>query len=35
LYGWLALVAVICFAALVGLQVAEMMYYQSPPTVWP
>ena len=33
--GALALVAVLLFIALIGLQVAEMLYYRADPSVWP
>lgn len=33
--GALALVAVLLFLGLIGLQVAEWLYYSSDPTVWP
>jgi hypothetical protein len=33
--GWLALVALLCFAALLTLQVLEYMGYAAEPSVWP
>lgn len=33
--GMLAILAVICFAALIALQVLELMYYGADPSVWP
>lgn len=33
--GVLALVTVLIFITLVGLQVAEMLYYKADPSVWP
>lgn len=35
LFGVLALLAVLCFAALVGLQVMEWLYYSAEPSIWP
>ncbi len=35
LMGALALVAVLLFLALIGLQVAEMLYYRADPSIWP
>lgn len=31
----LALVTVICFLALLGLQIAEILHYGAEPSVWP
>ncbi len=33
--GLLALIAVLLFIALIGLQIAEMLYYRADPSVWP
>lgn len=33
--GILALVAVLLFLALIGLQVMEFLYYRSAPSLWP
>mgnify|MGYP000978431553 CR=1 FL=1 len=33
--AWLALVATLCFLALIGLQVAELMGYGADPSAWP
>lgn len=33
--GILALLAVLLFLALIGLQVMEWLYYRSPPSLWP
>lgn len=35
LAGFLALVATLCFIALVTLQVMEFIYYGAEPTLWP
>jgi hypothetical protein len=35
LMGILALLTVILLLTLVGLQVAEYLYYQAEPTIWP
>jgi hypothetical protein len=35
LASWIALAAALCFIALVALQVAELMSYRAPPSVWP
>ncbi len=31
----LALIAAVCFLALIGLQIGELMYYGAEPSVWP
>lgn len=33
--GLLALVAVLLFLTLIGLQVAEMLHYRADPSIWP
>ena len=33
--SWLAIVATICFVALIALQVVELSFYGKPPSVWP
>ena len=33
--GWLALVAVLVFGALITLQVLEYIYYAADPSIWP
>lgn len=33
--GILALVTVVVCAVIIGLQVAELMYYSADPSVWP
>lgn len=33
--SWLAIVAVICFLVLIGLQITEMMGYGADPSAWP
>lgn len=33
--GFLALVAALCFIALVALQAMEIMHYSAEPTLWP
>ena len=35
IFGLLALIAVICFLGVIGLQVAELMHYRADPSVWP
>lgn len=35
LFGILAIVAFVCFAALIALQVAEWSYYRAEPSLWP
>ncbi len=35
LMGALALVAVILFLALIGLQVIELLHYRADPSIWP
>jgi hypothetical protein len=32
--SWVALIATLCFIALVVLQVLEMNFYANPPSVW-
>ena len=32
--GWIALVAVVLFAALIALQVVEISFYKAEPSVW-
>lgn len=34
-FGILALLAVLIFIALITLQVMEILYYRSPPSLWP
>jgi hypothetical protein len=33
--GWLAVVAVVLFAALITVQVLELNYYSAAPSAWP
>jgi len=33
--GALALVAVLLFIGLIGLQVAELLHYRADPSIWP
>lgn len=33
--AWLALIATLCFVALVTIQVLELMYYAAEPSAWP
>ncbi len=33
--GTLTLIAVICFVLLMGLQIAEFLYYRADPSAWP
>ncbi|HRZ10878.1 MAG TPA: hypothetical protein P5567_00315 [Kiritimatiellia bacterium] len=35
LAAWLALVSVVCFLVLIGLQAFEMVHYGADPSVWP
>ena len=35
LFGWLTILAAICFIAVITLQVIEFMGYSAPPSVWP
>lgn len=35
IFGILALVAVLLFLALIGLQVMEFLYYRADPSLWP
>lgn len=34
-FGTLAILAFVCFAALIALQVLEYTYYRAEPTLWP
>ena len=33
--AWLALVSVVCFLILIGLQAFELVHYGADPSVWP
>jgi hypothetical protein len=33
-FVWLAAIALICFVALVALQLGEVLFYRAAPTVW-
>lgn len=33
--SWLAVIAVVCFLVLIGLQIAELMNYGGAPSAWP
>ncbi len=35
LAAWLALVSVVCFLVLIGLQAFELVHYGAEPSVWP
>jgi len=34
-FGILAILAFVCFAALIALQVLEFTYYRAEPSLWP
>ncbi|NKB25090.1 MAG: hypothetical protein GKR87_12085 [Kiritimatiellae bacterium] len=34
-YAWLAIITTLCFAALVVLQITEIVHYKTAPSVWP